>query len=249
MAMALFERGPRKAALIGRVVAIGMVDEITDRTWVVVDAMDGRVHYADLGRLRPGQAPVRGTIVALGSYALGEGRPSSAPRVQELSPVRLEDQIGYRGPTWLDQIIISKWRPEVGGAGFAADLEAALSTRSRWLIDHRLAEVANGEVRPHPHMIESLRVAETDRLVRDLERRFNATFVPTAPGERVTGRYEQSLVTPSGRLAVIRREDTFTLAPWRQTLEPLRGRAVTGTVGSNKVTWALDRGRTLPGRS
>ena len=63
--MALFERGPRKAPLIGKVVGVGMVDEITDRTWVVVDAVDGRVHYAELGRLRPADVPARGTIVAL----------------------------------------------------------------------------------------------------------------------------------------------------------------------------------------
>ena len=32
-AMALFERGPRKVPLIGKVIGVGMVDEITDRTW------------------------------------------------------------------------------------------------------------------------------------------------------------------------------------------------------------------------
>ena len=45
--MALFEKGPRKAPLIGKVVGVGMVDEITDRTWVVVDAVDGRQRDAD----------------------------------------------------------------------------------------------------------------------------------------------------------------------------------------------------------
>ena len=54
-AMALFERGPRKTPLIGKVVGVGLVDEITDRTWVVVDAVDGRVHYAELGRLQAGR--------------------------------------------------------------------------------------------------------------------------------------------------------------------------------------------------
>jgi type IV secretory pathway VirD2 relaxase len=43
-AMALFERGPRRVPLIGKVIGVGMVDEITDRTWVVIDAVDGRVH-------------------------------------------------------------------------------------------------------------------------------------------------------------------------------------------------------------
>ena len=60
--MALFERGPRKAPLIGKVVGVGLVDEITDRTWVVVDAVDGRVHYAELGRLQPGEVPARGML-------------------------------------------------------------------------------------------------------------------------------------------------------------------------------------------
>ena len=249
LALALFERGPRKAPLIGRVVGVGMVDEITDRTWVVVDAVDGRVHYADLGRLRPEEAPVRGTIVALASQALVEGRPSPTPRLQELSPVRLEDQVGYEGPTWLDQAIVAGWRPEAGTSGFATAIENALSARGHWLVDHGLAEVANGAVRPQHDMMRVLRAAETDRLVQDLSSRFNATFVPAEPGQRVSGLYDHSLLTPSGRVAVIRREDTFTLAPWRHTLEPLRGRAVTGTIGSSKVTWALDRGRTLPGRS
>jgi len=249
LAMALFERGPRKAPLIGRVIEVGMVDEITDRTWVVIDGADGRVHYAELGRLRPGESPVRNTIVVLGSHALTEGRPSGAPRLQELSPVPLQDQIGYLGPTWLDQAIVSGWKPEAGTPGFAGEIDAALAARGRWLVDHKLADVANGAVRPQPHMMAALRTAEAERLVQDLSRRLQATFVPTEPGQHVSGRYDRSLATPSGRLAVIRREDTFTLAPWRPALEPLRGRAVIGTIGPTKVTWSLDRGRTLPGRS
>ena len=249
MAMALFERGPRKAPLIGRVIEVGMVDEITDRTWVVIDGADGRVHYAELGRLRPEQFPVRNAIVALASHALTEGRPSGAPRLQELSPVPLQDQIGYLGPTWLDQAIVARWKPEVGTPGFAAEIDAALTARGRWLVDQKLAQAVQGAVRPQPHMMEALRAAEADRLVQDLARRLKATFVPTEPGQRVSGHYDRSLVTPSGRLAIIRREDTFTLAPWRPTLEPLRGRAVMGTIGPTKVTWSLDRGRSLPSRA
>ena len=80
-AMALFERGPRKAPLIGKVVGVGLVDEITDRTWVVVDAVDGRVHYAELGRLKPADVPARGTVVALAGDNV-QGKPSPAPRLQ-----------------------------------------------------------------------------------------------------------------------------------------------------------------------
>jgi hypothetical protein len=49
-------------------------------------------------------------------------------------------------------------------------------------------------------------------------------------------------------MAVIRREDTFTLAPWRPALQPFRGQAVAGIIGPNRVSWTLDRGRGLPPR-
>ncbi len=55
--MALFEKRPRKQPLIGKIVGIGLVDEITDRTWIILDAVDGRVHYAELGRLKPADVP------------------------------------------------------------------------------------------------------------------------------------------------------------------------------------------------
>jgi len=114
--MALFERGLRKAPLVGKVVGVGLVDEITDRTWVVVDAVDGRVHYAELGRLSAAEVPNRGMLVALAGDHL-EGKPSKYPKLQVLSPVELERHAGYDGPTWLDQAFLSKWRPDASTRG------------------------------------------------------------------------------------------------------------------------------------
>jgi type IV secretory pathway VirD2 relaxase len=131
-AMALFERGPRKEALIGRIVGVGMVDEITDRTWVIIDAVDGRVHYAELGRLAPEQAPTRGAIVALGSGVLSE-RPTTVPKLDLVTDIELKHHIAYHGPTWLDQAAIAKWRPEPNTPGFAAELRSAIAQRGRWL--------------------------------------------------------------------------------------------------------------------
>jgi type IV secretory pathway VirD2 relaxase len=248
-AMALFERGPRKMPLIGTVVGVGLVDEITDRTWVVVDAIDGRVHYAELGRLKPADVPARGTIVALAGDNL-QGKPSAAPRLQVLSSVEVERQTAYDGPTWLDQAIVSKWCPDAQLRGFAADLQGALAARGRWLADRKLAEISpNGVIAPKVEMMRSLRQAETERVVRELSRHLNATFIPTEPGAGISGVYDRAIPTPTGKIAVIRRQDTFTLAPWKPALEPMRGRAVMGAVGPNRVTWTLDRGRGLPGRS
>jgi type IV secretory pathway VirD2 relaxase len=248
-AMALFERGPRKTPLVGKVVGVGIVDEISDHTWVVIDAMDGRAHYAELGRLKPADAPVRGTIVALGGDSI-DGKPSPVPKLQVLSPVALEKQTTYDGPTWLDEGILSRWQPEAGTPGFAGQVRAALATRRDWLVKRRVATIApGGDLTPTPDMRRTLRRAETDRIIQQVSRELNATYVPSEPGARIIGVYDRAIATPTGKLAVIRREDTFALAPWRPALEPLRGRAVSGMVGPSRVTWSLDHGRGLPGRT
>ena len=68
-----------------------------------------------------------------------------------------------------------------------------------------------------------------------LSRQLNATYMPHEPGSRISGVYERAITTPTGRLAVIRREDTYTLAPWKAALEPMRGQAVTALIGPNRV--------------
>ena len=248
-AMALFERGPRKAPLIGKVVGIGMVDEITDRTWVVIDAVDGRVHYAELGRLRATDVPERGTLVALAGEA-APGKPSAAPKLQLLSPMGIERQTAYEGPTWIDQAMLAKWRPDPDVAGFGAELRGAFAARVRWLRQRQLVAPSDGgdDAVPKTDMMRSLRQLETQRLVASLSRELGAAYVPHEAGTRINGIYERSIVTPTGKLALIRRQDTFTLAPWKPALEPLRGRAVTGMVGPTRVTWTIDRARALPGR-
>ncbi|MGE3067682.1 MAG: DUF3363 domain-containing protein [Hyphomicrobiaceae bacterium] len=245
--MALFEKGPRNAPLIGKVVGVGMVDEITDRTWVVVDAVDGRAHYAELGRLEPDAVPARGQLVALGTDT-GRGRPSALPRVHVLSPVEVERFTGYDGPTWLDEAITARMRIEPAMPGFAGGLRQALEARGRWLAAQGLADRGpDGQITPKPQMMAALRQRETLRIATDLSRHLNAQFEPREPGGRIQGVYERAVNTPTGRLAVIRREDTFTLAPWKPALEPMRGRAVSGLVSPSRVTWTLDRGRGLPG--
>jgi type IV secretory pathway VirD2 relaxase len=247
-AMALFERGPRKIPLVGKVVGVGLVDEITDRTWVIIDAVDGRVHYAELGRLNPDTVPVRGNIVAL----VGDGRnerPSVVPRLHVLSAADFDRQTTYEGPTWLDQAIVTKWQPEIRTTGFTADAHKALLARTDWLVSRQLIKQSqDGKHVPRTDMMKVLRQAETQQLAADVSRRLNAAFVPATPEARITGTYDHAITTPTGKIAVIRREDTFTLAPWQPALEPFRGQAVAGIVGPTRITWVHARGRGLPGR-
>jgi type IV secretory pathway VirD2 relaxase len=40
--LTVFERGRRETPVLGKVIAVGLVDEITDRQYVIVDGTDGR---------------------------------------------------------------------------------------------------------------------------------------------------------------------------------------------------------------
>jgi type IV secretory pathway VirD2 relaxase len=51
--------------VVGKVAAVGLADELSDRRYVVIDGTDGRVHYADLGNVKPDLLPERGMIAAL----------------------------------------------------------------------------------------------------------------------------------------------------------------------------------------
>ena len=248
-ALALFERGPRRAPLIGKVVGIGMIDEISDRSWVVIDAIDGRIHYAELGRLKAADRPRRGNLVLLSAGALGD-KPSAASKLQVLSPVDVEQHCRYEGPTWIDQALIARREPDPNSTGFGGELRGLFAARLRWLHERRLVLPSGpaGAVAPTADMMHVLRQMEKKRLVAALSRELGATYIAGEGERRIAGIYERAIVTPTGKLALIRREDTFTLAPWKPGLEPLRGQAVMGWVGASRMTWTPDRGRTLPER-
>ena len=133
--------------------------------------------------------------------------------------------------------------------GMAAELRSAIADRGAWLIARQLAmRQSPDEITPAPQMMTELRKTEVQRLAQDVSKQLNAQFLPSAAGTRISGIYDRAVQTSTGKIAVIRNQDTFTLGPWKPALEPMRGLAVTGTIGPSRVTWTLDRGRALPTR-
>lgn len=60
------ERGDQR--LVGRVIGEGFSDELSERRYLVIDGIDGRTHYVDIGALAANDEPlVRNTIVELSS--------------------------------------------------------------------------------------------------------------------------------------------------------------------------------------
>jgi type IV secretory pathway VirD2 relaxase len=135
--LALFDRGTRKEALIGKVVGSGLVDEISDRSWVVIDGVDGRVHYVELGRLRPETVPPRGAVVRLVPDRLG-GKPQSPPRLEVLARTASRELATHEGPIWIDRLVVDGLPSTQVHRGYGAELSASVEARRAWLVQHDL---------------------------------------------------------------------------------------------------------------
>lgn len=95
-AQAIYDPGREDAApLVGRLVAAGLSDEHADRRFLIVDGVDGRTHYVDIGAAEAG-AP-RGAILSVA--------PAKAePRAVDLNVARIAAAAGGRWSVDLHQI-------------------------------------------------------------------------------------------------------------------------------------------------
>ncbi|HUD53085.1 relaxase/mobilization nuclease RlxS [Parvibaculum sp.] len=57
--------------IVGRVVARGLSDELNDRHYLIVDGLDGRAHYVDIGRSESVETHPEGAIVAITPKPVG----------------------------------------------------------------------------------------------------------------------------------------------------------------------------------
>jgi type IV secretory pathway VirD2 relaxase len=63
--LVVHDAGEMSAPLIGRVVTRGLADELSDRHYLVVDTVDGRIHYIDIGNADATEPTPEGSIVAI----------------------------------------------------------------------------------------------------------------------------------------------------------------------------------------
>lgn len=57
--------------IVGRVVAKGLSDELNDRHYLIVDGLDGRTHYVDIGQSESVEAHPEGAIIAIAPKPVG----------------------------------------------------------------------------------------------------------------------------------------------------------------------------------
>ena len=233
----VFDTDKPNNRIVGRVAGIGLADEINDRHYVVIDALDGKVHYADVGHLRPEFVPEKGMIVAIDNRANSdEGRTQTRLRI--LTYLKLEKLIEAEGATWLDKELLNSKPDWIAQTAFGSEARAALTKRRQWLISQSLGRITDeGLFRPVPDLLNKLRNREFRHAGIVLSRELNLSHVESIVGERIDGTYVRPVNLTSGRFAVIQRAMEFVLVPWQPQFEKLKGTSVSGVVETRGIAW------------
>lgn len=308
--------------VVGRLISRGFSDEHRDRHYMMIDGVDGRVHYVDIGRgdatpSVPEGATVR--IEATAAEATTADRTIDAvaranggrysvdlhlrhdPRASEacaashvrrleamrrasagperhadgswtipsdhlaraetyaqrqqrdrpvalaiLSPRPVSDLVASEAPTWLDRELASGLSVAVRDTGFGREVREALAGRRQWLVEQQLADGDGRDFRLGRGTLERLRLRELEVAGERLGRELGKAFEPARMGERVEGIIARRVDLESGPHALVERSLDFTLVPWRDVLNRNIGKAASGIMRTDGISWQFGRGRSGP---
>ncbi|GAM00313.1 relaxase/mobilization nuclease RlxS [Sphingomonas parapaucimobilis] len=308
--------------LVGRVIHRGFSDEHRDRHYMMVDGVDGRVHYVDIGRGGATPSVQEGATVRLeatkaeattadrtvdevahangGRYSVdlhlrhdpqaSEGYATShirrleamrragagperqadgswtipsdhlaraedfAQRQQRDRPIALsilssrqvDDLVAIEAPTWLDRELASGAPGAARDAGFGREIRSALAARRQWLIEQQLADGDGQSFRLRATALENLRQRELESASGRLSEQLDKHFEPARIGERVEGVIARRIDLEGGSYALVERSRDFTLVPWRDALERNIGKAASGIMRADAISWQFGRRRSGP---
>jgi type IV secretory pathway VirD2 relaxase len=231
-------------SVVGRVAATGLADELTDRRYVVIDGADGKVHYADIGTIKPELMPERGMIASL-EGSRNEETKRQSNRIRILSYLNLEKLVETQGATWLDKELLSRQPAEHSTQGFGGDVRDAITRRRAWLVSQNLARFDDqGNFETRRKLLAELRTREFQQTVTALSKQLDMPYSELGEGERISGVYRQPLHLASGKYAVIEKAHEFTLVPWRPEIERFRNKNISIVTGAGHE-WELTSGRRL----
>ena len=240
---AIFDNSKPNNRIVGRVAGIGLTDEISDRHYLVVDGINGKVQYVDVGHLAPELVPEKGMIVAVDNKASDEA-DQKRTRLRILSYLNLEALTGAEGATWLDKELLSRKPEHLVEQGFGAQIKDALALRRRWLVSQSLgSEAEDGIFHATPNLLQQLRQRDLYQAGVTLSKELGLAYVHPAEGDHVSGGYIRPVNLPSGKYAVIQKSREFLLVPWQREFENLGGKSLTGTSNGQGITLAWTNSR------
>ena len=160
--------------------------------------------------------------------------------VERHSHLRLSQMKTAIGATWLDEHL-RDFDDDVHARGFGAEVETARSVRRNFLMKQGV--IAKDQHRLTQDNLDALKSRDLEDAGAMVTKSLQKDYRPAPDKGRVEGIYREAIDRPSGRFAVIERAKDFTLVPWRDVMERNRGKAVSGLVRADGVSWRLTKGR------
>lgn len=187
----------------------------------------------------PADLPERG-------LAYDRERFGNGPRIDELSHLPLDRQVGHEGATWLDRTMLGK-SETMPQAGFGGDVRAAWDARKKALSDMGyVRDLGGGQFRAPTDLIAKLERAEINRSGKKFAAERGLDWQPTGTSDRVSGKLVGQAQLSSGRFAMIDNGLGFQLVPWNDTLAKRLGQQVDGIpMPGGGIDWSLGRSRGL----
>jgi hypothetical protein len=187
--------------VVGRLLDRGLDDELKGTAYAVVDGIDGRTHHVKLPDLDAAGDSATGSVLELRQFDDAQGRRRIALAVR--SDLDIDAQVKASGATWIDRQLIAREPAFLGGGGFGADVQTAMTARADHLIEQGLARRQGQLVIYARNLLDTLRRRELDATAEKLAAETGTPFQKAASGEYVTGVYRQRLMLSSGRFAMI----------------------------------------------
>jgi type IV secretory pathway VirD2 relaxase len=310
--LTVFVADEQSKSVIGRIAAKGMVDELYDRGYLVVDGLDGKAHYVALGaKTELAQYPVGSVVEVRGSVELRRadktiaalavegiyrtddhlawakkqthsnrdpqevviahvrrlealrraslverlsdgvwrvpadlperGRQYDAQRlggvaVELRSHLSIAQQTRAMGATWLDQQLVAGVT-DMGGGGFAGDVQEALRQRGEFLVTEGLAERRGQDIVFARNLLATLRNREIETVAKSIATETGLTHRTVSDGKRVTGIYRRSVQLASGRFAILDDGVGFSFVPWKPVIEQRLGQKISVMIFANRANW------------
>ena len=230
-------------AIIGRVAAKGLRDELVGTGYLVIDGTDGRSHYVGLGAGADlSEIPEDGVV----RVAPARDDRRSPAWVRVLSPFPIEAQVEALGATWLDRELVGRDKAELADGGFGAVVSQALDHRIEALVEDGLAVRRGQQVVFARNLLETLERRELDDVAAQIGDESGLVHRWSHDGETVQGVYRRRVDLMSGRFAMIETDgEAFSLVPWRRELDNQIGREVSAVVRGRDVDWTIGRDRGL----
>ena len=218
----VFDATKAAQKITGKIVAIGLSNELQDQHYIVVDGTDGTLHYAEIGRLSKYDPPSKDMVVTLrgsdGENRLAQSMKLPA-RIFIESHVPFREMVNAEGATWLDRELLSKQPETFREKGFGAEANQALKLRQRWLVQEGLMIEQDGRMIVQRRMLSELMRREVSKMGSELAAKLDMSQVSSSELGAATAKIIRSVRLASGRFALMQNGKEFALVPWRQAMQ------------------------------